>query len=272
MSCLLRRMPTPKSFTLPAAMLIVCCFKLAGKRMCRPLPFWPRWSWLLNRHSQLIKLQRVLQQVQAWVGVFLRHFHQACSPKQQPWQFLASTAGAANQMQGRPTFVVPLFVSTFSPPALSVAPSPSSVATRLLPTAFSSSPTVPLLQQSFVVAPGFSPIPPKLVSQIVFGKLVELSELLSSNIAQTQSDSDPQLFFDGWLVLTSMPKKPKQWIEDIGSWLEAFSVYCLMLTSVSPAMEGSPALSVVDFVDLSPVHRPGMAGLQLGLPRACSCN
>ena len=146
----------------------------------------------------------------------------------------ASTTGAASQLQGRPNFVVPSFVSTFSLPAFSVAPSPSSVVSRLLPTVFSSSPTVPVLQQSFVVAPGFSPVPPKLVSQIVSGKFVELSELLSSNIVQTQSDSDPQLFFDGRLVLTSTPKKPKRRIEDIGSWLEAFSLYCLVLTSQFP--------------------------------------
>ena len=139
----------------------------------------------------------------------------------------ASIAGAANQMQGRPNFVVPSFVSTFSPPAPSVAPSLSSVAAGLLPTALSSSPNVslPVLRQSFVVAPGFSPVPPKFV---------ELSELLSSNIVQTQSDSDPQLFFDGRLVLTSTPKKLKRRIEDIGSWLEAFSVYCLVLTSQFP--------------------------------------
>ena len=148
----------------------------------------------------------------------------------------ASIARAANQMQGRPNFVVPYFVSTFSPPAPSVAPSLSSVAAGLLPTALSSSPNVslPVLQQSFVVAPGFSPVLPKLVSQIVSGKFVELSELLSSNIVQTQSDSDPQLFFDGRLVLTSTPKKLKRRIEDIGSWLEAFSVYCLVLTSQFP--------------------------------------
>ena len=146
----------------------------------------------------------------------------------------ASMAGAANQMQGRPNFVVPSFVSTFLPPAPSVASSLSSVAARLLPTALSSAPNVPVLQQSFVVAPGFSPVPPKLVSQIISGKFVELSELLSSNIVQTHSDSDPQLFFDGRLVLTSTPKKPKRRIEDIGSWLEAFAVYCLVLTSHFP--------------------------------------
>ena len=47
---------------------------------------------------------------------------------------LASIAGAANQMQGRPNFVVPSFVSTFWPPAPSVAPSLSSVTAGLLPT------------------------------------------------------------------------------------------------------------------------------------------
>ena len=69
---------------------------------------------------------------------------------------LASIAKATNQMQGRPNFVIPSFVSTFSPPAPSVAPSLLSVAARLLPTVLSSSPNVPVLQlQSFVVAPGF---------------------------------------------------------------------------------------------------------------------
>ena len=42
------------------------------------------------------------------------------------------------------------------------------------------------------------------------------------------------MLFDGQLVLTSTPKKPKRRIEDIGSWLEAFSVYCLVLTSQFP--------------------------------------
>ena len=94
-------------------------------------------------------------------------------------------------MQGTPNFVVPSFVSTFSLLAPSVAPSLSSVVARLLPTVLSFSLNVPVLQQSFVVAPGFSPDPPKLVSQIVLGKFIELSELLSSNIVQTHSDSDP---------------------------------------------------------------------------------
>ena len=92
--------------------------------------------------------------------------------------------------------------------------------------------SLPTLQQPFVVGPGFSPIPAKLVGQIVAGKFVDLSELLSSNIAS--AEPEPQLFFKGRLVLTSTPKKPKQRIEDITSWLEAFSIYCLILASHFP--------------------------------------
>ena len=92
--------------------------------------------------------------------------------------------------------------------------------------------SLPALQQPFVVGLGFSPIPAKLVGQIVAGKFVDLSELLSSNIAS--AEPEPQLYFEGRLVLTFMPKKPKRRIEDITSWLEAFSIYCLILASHFP--------------------------------------
>jgi len=89
-----------------------------------------------------------------------------------------------------------------------------------------------MLHQAFVVGPGFSPIPAKLVSQIVAGKFVELNELLSVSIVSTESE--PQLLLYGQLVLTSTPKKPKWRIEDISSWLEPFSVYSLILSSHFP--------------------------------------
>lgn len=38
-----------------------------------------------------------------------------------------------------------------------------------------------MLDQPFVVGPGFSPVPAKLVAQIVAGKYVDLSDLLSLN-------------------------------------------------------------------------------------------
>lgn len=75
-----------------------------------------------------------------------------------------------------------------------------------------------LLQQPFVVGPGFSPVPAKLVSQIVAGKFVELHNLLPSNIVSSER-----------LVLTPSPKKPKRRIDDIGTWLGAFSIFCLIL-------------------------------------------
>ena len=72
-------------------------------------------------------------------------------------------------------------------------------------------------------------IPAKLVGQIVAGKFVELNELSSSNIVL--NEPEPQLLFDGRLVLTSTPKKAKRCIEDIMAQMEAFSIYSLVLTS-----------------------------------------
>ena len=88
------------------------------------------------------------------------------------------------------------------------------------------------MNQSFVVGPGFSPIPAKIVSQIVAGKFVDLCELLSTNISQTELE--PQLFLDGRVLLTSAPKKHKRRIEDIVSWSEAFSIYSLIVASHFP--------------------------------------
>ena len=47
-------------------------------------------------------------------------------------------------------------------------------------------------------------------------------------------EPEPQLLFDGRLMLTSTPKKPKRRVDDITSWLEAFSIYCLILSSHFP--------------------------------------
>ena len=145
--------------------------------------------------------------------------------------------------QGRPAFVVPTFVSTFLPPnpshSLSIAnmattsslESVSSAAT--LPLAnISSATSFPVLNQPFIVGPGFSPIPAKVVGQVVAGKFIDLGDLLPSTVAS--AEPEPQLLFDGRLVLTSTPKKPKRRVEDIATWMEAFSVYCLIMISFFP--------------------------------------
>ena len=138
---------------------------------------------------------------------------------------------ASSASQGRPSYVVPSFISTF-PISSSAASLPACAFGTSSSASVSSLSSLPALQQPFVVGPGFSPVPAKLVGQIVAGKFIDLSELLSSNIAS--AEPEPQLYFEGRLVLTSTPKKPKRRIEDITSWLEAFSIYCLILASHFP--------------------------------------
>ena len=87
----------------------------------------------------------------------------------------------------------------------------------------------PIPHQPFVVGPGFLTGPAKVVSHIVAGKFVDLQEQLSAKLVL--NEPEPQLLFDGRLVLTSTPKKLKRHVDDIISWLEAFSVYCLILNS-----------------------------------------
>ena len=147
---------------------------------------------------------------------------------------LVSPAVSAASVQGRPDFVVPAFVTTFASPISAVTLSTNSAAVTASPSVggISSLAQTPVFQQPFVVGPGFSPVPAKLVSQIVAGKFVELHKLLSSNLVL--NEPEPQLLFDGQLVLTSTPKKPKRRVDDITSWLEAFSIYCLILSSHFP--------------------------------------
>ena len=122
--------------------------------------------------------------------------------------WLQSPLALTSSSQGRPTVVVPSFISTFMPPT------PSLVSSQACSVAAFSPPSVvltssaanpaPILHQPFVVGPGFSPIPAKIVTQIVSGKFVEFDKLLSTNIVLTEPE--PQLLFDGRLVLTSGPR------------------------------------------------------------------
>lgn len=144
------------------------------------------------------------------------------------------------------TNTVPSFLRTFTLPG-SVHSAPASqlpsLATNLttgssngvLFTSTGSVPSVvsPGLHQPFVIGPGYSPVPAKLVMQIVAGKFIDLNDLLPANLLPI-SESEPQLMLDGRLVLTSQPKKERRKFEDIVSWIEAFSVYTMVLTSFNP--------------------------------------
>ena len=81
-------------------------------------------------------------------------------------------------------------------------------------------PSGPLLQQPFGVSLGFSPIPAKTVSQILAGKYVDLGDLLSVNILQTEPES--QVLLDDRLVFIPNSKRQRRRVDDIITWVEAF--------------------------------------------------
>ena len=154
-----------------------------------------------------------------------------------------STSAGASAAQGRPAFVVPTFVSTFVPPNPSHSLSIANMASTLSQESVSSSATLPqanissatsfpMLNQPFIVGPGFSPVPAKVVGQGVAGKFVDLGDLLSSTVAS--AEPEPHLLFDGRLVLTSTLNKPTCRVEDIATLMEAFSVYFLIMISFFP--------------------------------------
>ena len=134
---------------------------------------------------------------------------------------------------------VPAFMNTFTtnslPSAMAASVSSSSLTSPPVAVASSGGSAVmpSQLYQPFVVGPGHSPIPAKLVGQILSNKFIDLNELLPANLSPI-TESEPQLMLDGRLVLTSQPKKPKRRFEDIVSWTEAFSIFSLVLTSYFP--------------------------------------
>ena len=151
-----------------------------------------------------------------------------------------STSAGASAAQGRHAFVVPTFASTFLPPtplhSLSIANmAPLLSRDSILSTlplhqvSLSSARSLPVLNQPFIVSPGFTPVPAKTIGQVVVGKFVDL---LLPSVAS--SEPEPRLLFDSRLVLPSTSKKPKHRVKDITTWMEAFSIYCLILTSFFP--------------------------------------
>ena len=132
-------------------------------------------------------------------------FHQPWSPS-GPTGVLPSTSSSStppvpvatptNVPTGMSSsLIVPSFVPVFSSASLSsIAPCSSAVYSHpttinsalashpiVSPTAFPSLTALPL-QQPFVVGPGYSPVPFKVVSQITAGKFVNLEDLLAENI------------------------------------------------------------------------------------------
>jgi hypothetical protein len=148
------------------------------------------------------------------------------------------TSGLQTGPQGR-SIVVPTFVNTFVSPIASVSSlgAISAVASLAGSPALAACSTanisaLPALGQPFIVGPGFSPIPAKLVTRITSGKFIEMADLLAANLQQI--DLEPQVLFDGRLVLTTGPKRQNKQLEDIAAWVEAFSIYTLVLARAFP--------------------------------------
>ena len=126
------------------------------------------------------------------------------------------------------TLSSPAVVSSLSPVTSSTFP-PLSLGGSLGATTFSSTP--PTLGSDFPVGPGYSPIPHKLVVKITGGQFVELADLLSDNIKA--QDTQPQAYLEGRLLVEK--KKRVVEITDIVTWVEAFSIFCLVLCNSFPS-------------------------------------
>ena len=151
--------------------------------------------------------------------------------------------------------LVPSFVDMFSAPSTSVVWSSDSIGSTLEP-GFTSLPStlpssldtvahplgiglasLPLpgnVLSPFIVGPGYAPVPAKTVNAIVTGKFINLGDLLPDNALALDEVTEPQLLLDGRLVLTGAARKPRKEIRDILSWVEAFTVFSVILGSHSP--------------------------------------
>ena len=178
-----------------------------------------------------------------------------------PSSLAAFDAAAARTSTGMPRMVnclansrgrlVPNFINTFSAPSTSVVWScqNSAIAPEFAVTSLpsvldavsssndSSMVPLPLPAQAlspFIVGPGYAAIPAKTVHAIVSGKYINLGDLLPDSSLTTDEFSEPQLLLDGRLVLTGATRKPRKVIRDILSWVEAFTVFSVILGSYFP--------------------------------------
>ena len=81
------------------------------------------------------------------------------------------------------------------------------------------------LNRPFVVGPGYSPIPEKLVTKIRTGQFIDLADLLAENLKA--QETEPHTYLDGKLLVSSSKKRVQE-ITDIMTWVEAFTVDLLL--------------------------------------------
>ena len=88
------------------------------------------------------------------------------------------------------------------------------------------------LNRPFIVGPGYSPIPEKLVSKIRTGHFIDPADLLAGNLKA--QETKPQTYLDRKLLVSSTKKRVQE-ITDIVTWVEAFTVYSWILCSAHPS-------------------------------------
>ena len=135
---------------------------------------------------------------------------------QSPASSSSSTPGSTSQSSG--TLVVPSFISTYS------SSGGPSVVSSLPATSSASLPVV--------VGPGYAPVPFKLVSKITAGLFVDLADLLPDNIRA--QEIEPQAFLEGKLVVSGSKKRVIE-IADIITWIEAFTIFSMILCHTFPS-------------------------------------
>ena len=152
----------------------------------------------------------------------------------------SGTPGPTSQSSG--TLVVPSFISTYnslgSPSVVSSLPATCSAKLPLVvggscggATGIESS-TFPNLNKAFVVGPGYAPIPYKLVFKITAGLFIDLADLLPDNIRA--KEIEPHVFSEGKLVVSGSKKRVVE-IADIITWIEAFTIFSMILCHTFPS-------------------------------------
>ena len=137
---------------------------------------------------------------------------------------------------------MPPFISTYSsfggPSVVSTLPATSSANLPLVVggpcggATGSESSAFPNLNKAFVMCPVYAPGPYKLVAKITAGLFLDLAGLLRDNIRA--QEIEPQAFLDGTLVVSGSKKRVIE-IADIVTWIEAFTIFSMILCHTFPS-------------------------------------
>ena len=164
----------------------------------------------------------------------------ALNSTQSPAFSSSGTPCSTSQFSGTlvvPSFILscssfgsPLFVSTL--PATYFANLPVVVGGSCGGATGSESSTFPNLNKAFVVGSGYAPVPYKLFCKITAGLFLDLADLLPENIRA--EEIEPQAFLEAKLVVSGSKKRVIE-ITDIVTWIEAFTIFSMILCQTFPS-------------------------------------